>query len=141
MSTEDIRWEHRFAQFKNALRYLEEDVELARSRKLSRLEAQGLVHGFEYTHDLAWKTLQDQLEDEGVSEIYGSKDATRTAFKLGIIRDGEAWMEMIKHRVLSSQIYDEPTTSLLANQIVTNYAAQFQQLRTTLEGLEGKAPR
>ena len=37
---------------------------------------------FEYTDELAWKTLKDFLANRGNTSIFGSKDATREAFKL-----------------------------------------------------------
>ncbi len=42
-----------------------------------------------YTHGLAWKTLKDLLEDRGVQNLYGSREATRQAFALGLLQDGE----------------------------------------------------
>jgi hypothetical protein len=69
---------------------LKEAVELAKRRRLSRLEEQGLIQAFEYTHELAWNTLKDFLENRGVRNLYGSKDATREAFRSGLIENGEA---------------------------------------------------
>jgi nucleotidyltransferase substrate binding protein (TIGR01987 family) len=78
-------------------------VELAAQRDLSELEQQGLVQGVEFTHELAWKVY---MEEQGVAGIIGSKNATREAFKNGLIDDGEAWMEMIKARNLSSHTFN-----------------------------------
>ena len=52
MSTPDIRWMQRFQNFRQALSRLTEAVELAGLRPLSELEQQGLIQGFEYTHEL-----------------------------------------------------------------------------------------
>jgi nucleotidyltransferase substrate binding protein (TIGR01987 family) len=85
MKTQDIRWIQRFNHFKKAFSQLKEAVELSEQRPLSKLEQQGLIQAFEYTHELAWKTLKDFLEERGVQNLYGSKDATRAAFKCGLI--------------------------------------------------------
>jgi hypothetical protein len=53
MSSQDIRWIQRANQFDKAFSQLKEAVELAGRRQLSRLEAQGLIQGFEYRHELA----------------------------------------------------------------------------------------
>lgn len=53
MSRQDIRWIQRANHFDKAFSQLKEAVELAERRQLSRLEAQGLIQGFEYRHELA----------------------------------------------------------------------------------------
>lgn len=72
----DIRWIQRFNNYKKALAGLQEASVLADERELSKLEKQGVIQGFEFTHELAWKTLKDFLESRGQQDIYGSKDAT-----------------------------------------------------------------
>ena len=84
MSDKDVRWLQRFANYQKALIQLDNAVRLSKERELSRLEGQGLVQGFEFTHELAWNTLKDFLQYKGNNEdLYGSRDATRQAFKLG----------------------------------------------------------
>src|SRR5665647_1986066 len=67
----DIRWIQRFNNYNKALNQLQEAVELMKNRELTRLEKQGVVQAFEYTHELAWKSLKDFLEDRGNTDIYG----------------------------------------------------------------------
>jgi nucleotidyltransferase substrate binding protein (TIGR01987 family) len=66
-----------------------------RRGELSELEL-GLIQGFEFTHELAWNLLKDYLTHQGISQIVGSRDATRLAFQNGLIVDAEIWMEMIR---------------------------------------------
>ena len=75
--TEDIRWKQRFDNFSRALASLRKAVELSRERPLSELEQQGLIQGFEFTHELAWNVLKDYLEAKGISGLVGSRDAVR----------------------------------------------------------------
>lgn len=98
----DIRWIQRYNNYKKALFRLEKAVKLAGERDLTELEEQGLIQSFEYTHELAWKTLKDFLQYKGNKEIYSSKDASREAFKYGLIKEGEIWMNMITSRNNSS---------------------------------------
>ena len=84
----DIRWKQRFNSFKKAFDQLERGVILSKERTLNELEEQGMIQAFEYTHELAWKTLKDFLEEKGNNELFGSKDTTRLAFKLEIIDNG-----------------------------------------------------
>lgn len=123
---EDIRWKQRFDNYLRAFQALRRAVELAAQRDLSELEQQGLVQGFEFTHELAWKVLKDYLEEQGVAGIIGSKNATREAFKNGLIDDGEAWMEMIKARNLSSHTYNPETAEEIVENILKRFYPAFE---------------
>lgn len=136
MEKQDIRWIQRLDSYSKALALLERAVALARQRELSELEQQGLIQGFEFTHELAWNVLKDFLEERGSAPIYGSKDATREAFRLGIIADGEVWMRMILSRNLSTHTYNRGTAEQLARDILGPYIEQFRKLQAKLEGLQ-----
>lgn len=136
MSDQDIRWIQRFNHFGKALTQLGDAVELAKVRPLSKLEEQGLIQAFEFTHELAWNTLKDFLDGRGVQNLYGSRDATREAFKTGLIENGEAWMNMIQSRNLTSHTYDEATAAQIASSICTAYYVEFEALRIKLDGLK-----
>lgn len=125
---EDIRWEQRFNYYLKAFQTLRRAVELAATRDLSELEQQGLVQVFEFTHELAWNVLKDYLEAQGFVGIIGSKNATREAFKNGLIEDGEAWMEMIKSRNLSSHTYNPEIAEEIVKAILTSFYPAFAQL-------------
>jgi hypothetical protein len=58
--TEDIRWKQRFQNYRQALQTLSEAIQLAQQRPLSKLEKQGLIQGFEFTHELGWNVLKDR---------------------------------------------------------------------------------
>lgn len=136
MTTKDIRWKQRFSNFEKAFKQLEEAVELAQSRNLSRLEQQGVIQGFEYTHELAWQVLKDYFLHQGNPEIRGSRDATREAFKLGLIEDGDTWMDMIRSRNLTSHTYNEEVATDIVNRVIKDYFAAFQQLLHKMTEIE-----
>jgi nucleotidyltransferase substrate binding protein (TIGR01987 family) len=125
---EEIRWKQRFDNYLRAFQTLSRAVELAAQRDLSELEKQGLVQGFEFTHELAWNVLKDYMEEQGIVGIIGSKNATREAFKNGLIDDGEAWMEMIKARNLSSHTYKPETADEIVEGILARFYPAFEQL-------------
>jgi len=131
----DIRWKQRFANFKKALAQLEEAVSLSKQRELSRLEKQGVIQAFEFTHELAWNVLKDYLDDQGEQNIRGSKDATRAAFKASLITEGTLWMAMIQSRNISSHTYDEETVELLFVAIIDDYFPLFLALRSEMAQL------
>jgi nucleotidyltransferase substrate binding protein (TIGR01987 family) len=139
MKNPDIRWLQRFQNFERALVQLERGVSLSRQRPLSELERQGLVQAFEFTHELAWNTLKDFLEESGQTGIYGSRDATRAAFAAGLIENGDLWMRMITSRNQTTHTYNEETVEDICSAIVNEYAGTFAQLRQRLTNLREQA--
>lgn len=125
---QDVRWKQRFDNFLRAHQTLFEAVELARARRLSPLETQGLIQSFEFTHELAWNVLKDYLEDKGILGLIGSKDAARAAFKNGLIENGDDWMKMIEARNLTSHTYDPKTAEGVAQDIVKRFFPAFESL-------------
>ena len=139
MKNQDIRWIQRFDNFKRAFARLAEAAALAKQRKLSELEEQGLIQAFEFTHELAWNTLKDFLEARGATvKIYGSRDATREAFAAGMIENGEVWMKMIEHRNETSHTYNEEIANAIVEAILTRYMPEFEEFQHRLLELEGK---
>ena len=138
MENDDIRWIQRFDNYSKALGQLQSAIELEKERNLSSLEEQGLIQAFEYTHELAWKTLKDFLEYKGNEKIYGSRDATREAFKYELIKNGDIWMEMIKSRNKTSHTYNEETVQEITKAILTDYYTEFKKLHSQLLKLKEK---
>jgi len=135
---QDVRWRQRFQNYRLALARLSEAVNLSRQRELSDLEKQGLVQAFEFTHELAWNTMKDYLEEQGFVGLIGSKDVTRQAFKSGLIEDGDAWMEMIKARNLSSHTYQEKIAADMVKEILTRFHPAFVAMELRLAALAQK---
>ncbi len=129
----DIRWKQRFDNFQRALAQLTVAVRLAEQRPLSDLERQGLIQGFEFTHELAWNVLKDYLELEGIQGLVGSRSTVREAFKRGLIVDGEAWMDMIEKRNLSSHAYDLGVAETVAQAVSAHYHPLFLDLQARFE--------
>jgi nucleotidyltransferase substrate binding protein (TIGR01987 family) len=133
MADPDIRWKQRFGNFNKALAHLNEADALSRKRALSRLEAQGLIKGFEFTYELAWNTLKDFLVFQGNADFMGSRDTLRAAFKHQLITDDQGWMLMVADRNRSSHMYDEATADEIVARIHRRYLALFADLSAVLE--------
>lgn len=129
----DIRWVQRFANYKKALFQLERFIAKG---SLNEFEEQGLIQAFEYTHELAWNVLRDYLREQGNFMIHGSRDATREAFKLDLIQDGEAWMDMISDRNRTSHTYNQSVAKSIASNITLRFFPLFLALKSTMDGLE-----
>lgn len=130
--TEDIRWIQRLNNWNRALaqlsRFMERD-------SLNELEEQGLIQSFEYNHELAWKTQKDFLEDQGYEDLFGSKNVARKAFEVGLVSDGQVWLDMIKSRNLSSHTYNEEITRKIITSITDAYFDSFCELNKKLNQL------
>ena len=133
--SQDIRWRQRFDNYQRALQTLSRAVALSAERPLSELEQQGLIQGFEFTHELAWNMLKDFLEAQGIAGLIGSRDAIRTAFKNGLLQEGETWMEMIKARNLSSHTYQLELANRLAAEILQRFYPAFVALEQKMQEL------
>ena len=77
LKSSDIRWKQRLENFESALTQLLSGTELSATRPLSDLEKQGLIQGFEFTHELAWNLMKDYASYQGGGiPVTGSRDAT-----------------------------------------------------------------
>ena len=135
MENQDIRWHQRLGNYNRALVQLNRAADISKERELTELEQQGLIQSFEFTHELAWKVMKDFFNNQGNTEIYGSKDATRLAFKNGLINDGEVWMEMIVSRNQTSHTYDEVTAQKITTIILRKYIALFNSFSEKMNEL------
>ena len=135
MTQEDVRWQQRLNNLGSALAQLQDAVDLSKSRELSLLEQQGLIQVFEFTHELAWNVMKDYAFYQGNAAIAGSRDATCEAFKMGLLQDGEVWMEMIKSRNQTSHVYNKPLATEIAEKIIAMYFPAFQKFFKKMEEL------
>lgn len=137
MTAADIRWKQRFENLRKALVQLSDADHLSQQRPLSRLEKQGFIQAFEFTYELAWNTLRDYLTFQGITDLVGSRDATREGFKRNLIADGEGWMMMLTDRNRSSHTYNEATAEEIVQNIHTRYVGLLGALATTLQARLG----
>jgi nucleotidyltransferase substrate binding protein (TIGR01987 family) len=144
MTEQDIRWEQRFSNYIKALRKLTEAIDYVKknfigddTKKskpiLTEIIKEGLVQRFEYTHELAWNVMKDYAEYQGNSSVGGSRDATREAFQLKLIDNGEVWMDMIKSRNQTSHTYNNEIADEIYEKIVSEYYPAFLNFGSTME--------
>jgi len=134
----DIRWIQRFNNYCKALERLSDAVELSQERPLTDLEKQGLIQAFEFTHELAWNVMKDFAAYQGSSEIHGSRDASREAFKQGLVNDGHVWMKMIESRNKTSHTYDEETAEEIVSDVINSYIVAFVEFKAKMQQLKEK---
>jgi nucleotidyltransferase substrate binding protein (TIGR01987 family) len=136
--THDIRWIQRFEHLERAVELLAEPV--ARGiEALSVLEREGTVQRFEVALELAWKTLKDFLEHEGVAlATVSPKSVVREAFAAGVVADGQVWIDMLDHRNLLSHTYDAAVFEDAVVAIRDRYLPTFRALVRALADRRGR---
>lgn len=129
-SNKDVRWIQRFSNYKKAFDKLEKYCSV---ENMNEMEEQGLIKAFEYTYELAWKTLQDLLHEKGFEQIVGPKPVIDQSFQNGYIQNGQAWVRMHKSRNLTSHTYDSLTAEEIATEIRQEYIFLLTELKEKLQ--------
>jgi len=90
------------------------------------------IQRFEFTFELAWKTLKVYLEEKkNMRELYSPKDVFRGAFQAGMIDNDPTWLEMADTRNETSHIYNEAMAEKVYKKL-PGYLPLFKKLITEL---------
>jgi len=126
---QDIRWKQRFDNFERAFRLLQSALVERPLEDFSDLEQQGLVKRFEFSFELAWKTMKDFLESSGIQvNPVTPKAVIKEAFAAKIIDDGQLWIDMMLDRNLLSHTYDQKSFLKALNSVKNVYLPKLEQL-------------
>jgi len=124
----DIRWKQRFDNFDRAFVLLREVNDRGVST-LSQLEKEGAIQRFEFAFELAWKTIKDYLEQDGiVVKPATPRNVIKEAFAASLIDDGQVWIDMMLHRNLLAHTYNSKTFDEVLKVVSERYFAAFDQL-------------
>jgi len=94
--------------------------------KESDLKTDAAIQRFEFTFELAWKTLKRVLLYEG--EICTTpRQCLKAAYRIGLLDGEEPWLTMLEDRNLMAHIYDEQTALHIYRRIA-NYQPAFEGL-------------
>jgi len=126
--SEDIRWKQRFHNFDRAFVLLREALQRT-PEALSMLEKEGVIQRFEYTFELARKTLKDYLEEGGlVISPVTPRQVIKEAFAAKVISDGEVWIKMLDNRNLLSHTYYFSVFEQAVKAIAEHYLPAMEKL-------------
>lgn len=124
------RFEERKEDLKKAANKLNE----ALIGDASDLEIDGILHRFEFTFELAWKTMKDCLEEQGIVGKIGSpREIIKEAFSAGLIDNGEVWIDMMLSRNELSHLYDEEASREIYDNIKEIYILEINKLIQKLD--------
>ncbi len=133
MTEQPPRWHYRFNNYRRAYTLLLEAME--QQRPLTQLEKEGVIQRFEYTMELAWKTLKDYLESENiVLEQITPRTVIRRAFEAQVIRQGDVWQDALDARNKMSHTYHLEKFEQVIDAIRKHYLAAFGELYEFLLG-------
>ena len=114
----------------HALSQLEEAAKTYSANQSDSLYRDGLIQRFEFTVELAWKSLKAYIEDQGavVLSISSPRAVLKEAYAAGYIHDEAGWNDLITSRNLTSHVYDEQTAIDVATKIVQAYLPTLRTL-------------
>jgi nucleotidyltransferase substrate binding protein (TIGR01987 family) len=100
----------------------------------SKLEQEGIVQRFEYTFELAWKSLKDRLYYEGYDET-SPRAVIRRSFEAKYLTEEETelWLESLEQRNLLSRTYDEAAAGEALALIKEKYFTVFERIYQRLK--------
>lgn len=128
--SKSIRWQQRFHNLHDAFAQLARGLAIATPNDI---EKQGIIQIFEFTFELAWKTLKDYLESQQVVAQF-PRDVIKEAFHYQLIRDEDVWMDMLEKRNQMAHTYDETAANAALALIRQPYAAALEQVVQLLRG-------
>lgn len=131
--TLDVRWKQRAQNFDRAVALLRDALKNG-PEALNDLEKEGTARRFEYTVELAWKTLKDYLEHNGVQLTpVTPRGVIKAAFAARLIPDGQVWIDILDRRNLLSHTYDQSLLSETLTEIHTRYLPAIERLQAFLQ--------
>lgn len=97
----------------------------------SDLEKAGTIQYFEFTYELAWKTLKRILNARG-KDLNSPKPVFREAAKEGLIKNPENWFEFMEARNETVHTYNKE----IANKIFSGLSSFDREITELVETLK-----
>ncbi len=125
MGQKKTRWQQRLEDFERALIRLEEPLN---RESLDELAKDGVIQRFEFTFELAWKTLKDYLEEQGVTDAVSPKKVLRKSNQENLFKDDALWLQMLEDRNSLSHLYKQEMSERIFKNIKDSYAQALRDL-------------
>ena len=122
--------ENKHENFSNAVNRLNEANVAYKKNSDNDIYQDALIKRFEFTFELAWKTLREFMLDQGYSlEILSPKGVISFAWREGIISNEELWLDMLCSRNLSAHDYGRELSADIADKISNRYCKELTALK------------
>lgn len=126
------RYKIKYTNLQCAIQSLQEGLD-AYGEHPAKIVRDGVIQRFEFTCELAWKTVREFLLDQNFTEIDSPKATMRQAFAYGLISDQAGWTELLNARNHTSHIYDDATAEAIFHKIEKQFIQLFTELLQRLE--------
>lgn len=127
------RFEERKKDLTNATLRLKE----ALLKEENDIVVDGVLHRYEFTFKLAWKTLKDYLNYLGIEQNTGSpREIIQKSFENKIIDNGDIWIKMMLARNELSHLYDEEVSREIYDDIKEKYILEIEKIVKKLNDIE-----
>lgn len=122
--TADKRFALQVGLFERALARLDEAVSMTETA----IVRDALIKRFEFTFEMAWKSMYRWLRFKGVDIPEEAFEVIPRAFKAGLIDDDASWTKIRRARNLTAHLYDEKKAIEVAVEIRAEAAPRFTEL-------------
>lgn len=122
------KYENLLKQFNSALERFREVLAMEKSI----LVRDSAIQRFEFTFELAWKTMRGYLLEKGAKDIDFPKDVIRAAFLARLVPNDPRWLDMVDTRNKTSHLYKESMAEEVYSEL-KNYLPLFEELLKTLQ--------
>lgn len=122
--------ENKYENFGSAVNRLNEANVAYKRNSDNDIYQDALIKRFEFTFELAWKTLREFMLDQGYSlEILSPKGVISFAWREGIISNEELWLDMLQSRNMSAHDYGRELSADIADKISNRYCKELTALK------------
>ncbi len=116
--------------YSRALGALEQAAAVYQRNPQNVLYRDALTYRFALAADLAYTSLAEYLEAQGlVITAVSPRAVLKEAYAAGVIQDAEAWNRFLSARRAASQFHDDETSEGIAGQICRDFLPLLQGLR------------
>ena len=116
--------------FRRAVERLQEALADSARNPESTVIRDGVIPRFEFTFELAWKSLREYMADQGadMSGVVFSKQVFKAAYAAQLIDDEQVWLDMLTSRNITSHVYDDQQAAQVVADIRDRYIAPLAAL-------------
>ena len=132
--------EQRFTERKKELSEAVLRLEEAIAQPENDVVRDSVIQRFEFSFELAWKTLQLYLEHQGL-EAGSPRQALKGAFAQGIIPnedEADVCLKMLDDRNLTTHTYHQDLAKSIYRRIAMTYAAELRRMSDRIQALAWK---
>ncbi|MFI3167579.1 MAG: HI0074 family nucleotidyltransferase substrate-binding subunit [Bacillota bacterium] len=127
--------ENKLENFINAVKRLNEARTAFGGEPDNTLYRDALIQRFEFTLELAWKTIREELIEAFFSEkeLNSPRNVISKAYQENYIDDEKIWLDMLKERNNIAHIYSEEDAIAVADKIKTKFCKVLTKLSKSIK--------